>query len=508
MLKEGFDPEFAKAVTTYLGLAVDMMAAFCNSLARWENTSEAIKQLFSRQAIPMLWDYAELNPFSGSTGSWKAGWEYYLGVLIHLTQISNAETPPAQVMQGSATALPFPDKHFDAVITDPPYYDNVPYSDLSDFFYVWLKRTIGDLHPDLFATPLTPKSEEMVADASKVGGSMEAATHRFEQMLTQAFREIHRVLKDDGIAVIVFAHTSVDAWESVINALLNADLYLTASLPIHTEMEARLRAHDSAALASSVYMVCRKRVDAEVGDYRSVIQEMEEEIPKSLEQFWNAGIGGPDFWQSAIGPAVAIFGRYKKVVKQDGTEVSVKELLEEARKITARYALKRVLEKVGGGEQTVGGLDPVTRFYLVWRWTFGGGKVKVPFDAALRVARAEGVDLREIARGDSLVRVRGSQVWVVGPTERKDNKRFLEAVRFNSLIDALHRAVVAWQSGDETTLQMVLAQHGNETFWQVAQAIAEVLPESDDERRSLYGLLQRRGRVPSAAQVQAQLKLS
>jgi adenine-specific DNA methylase len=121
--------------------------------------------------------------------------------------------PVAEVLHGTATALPWPDNFFDAVLTDPPYYDNVPYSDLSDFFYVWLKRTIGDLYPELFATPLTPKSEEMVADASKAGG-MENAMRRFEEMLTQAFREIHRVLKPDGIAVIVFAHKTTEAWET------------------------------------------------------------------------------------------------------------------------------------------------------------------------------------------------------------------------------------------------------------------------------------------------------
>jgi adenine-specific DNA methylase len=385
----------------------------------------------------------------------------------------------------------------------------VPYSDLSDFFYVWLRRTIGHLYPDLFLTPLTPKVEELVADTQRRGGSMEAAKQWFEQQLTQAFREIYRVLKDDGIAVIVFAHTSVEAWESIISALLNADLYLTASLPIHTEMEARLRQQNSAALASSVYMVCRKRVEEKIGEYRLVIREMEEKIPQSLERFWDAGISGPDFWQSAIGPAVAIFGRYKKVVKQDGTEVSVKALLEEARRITAHYALRRVLEKVGGNEQTVGALDSVTRFYLVWRWTFGGGKIQVPFDGALRVARSEGVELKDLARADSIVRISSGMVKVVGPTERKGDKRFLETLKFNSLIDALHRTVIAWQSGDETTLQAILSLRGNdETFWQVAQAIAEVLPEGDEERRLLFGLLQKRGRVPQTTQAQAQLDLA
>ena len=508
MLNEGADSEFAKAVATYLAFVISKTADYCSVLCQWRNNLETVGHTFARQALPMLWDYVEGNPVTGASGTAEGGLEWVISVLAHLSQIPPASTLP-QVHQGSATELPYPDKFFDAVITDPPYYDNVPYSDLSDFFYVWLRRTIGHLYPDLFLTPLTPKVEELVADTQRRGGSMEAAKQWFEQQLTQAFREIYRVLKDDGIAVIVFAHTSVEAWESIINALLNADLYLTASLPIHTEMEVRLRQQNSAALASSVYMVCRKRVEEKIGEYRLVIREMEEKIPQSLERFWDAGISGPDFWQSAIGPAVAIFGRYKKVVKQDGTEVSVKALLEEARRITAHYALRRVLEKVGGNEQTVGALDSVTRFYLVWRWTFGGGKIQVPFDGALRVARSEGVELKDLARADSIVRISSGMVKVVGPTERKGDKRFLETLKFNSLIDALHRTVIAWQSGDETTLQAILSLRGNdETFWQVAQAIAEVLPEGDEERRLLFGLLQKRGRVPQTTQAQAQLDLA
>ncbi|MCS3921320.1 DUF1156 domain-containing protein (plasmid) [Fervidibacter sacchari] len=503
MLAEGADTDFAKAVATYLALAVDKLATYLCVLTRWRSDALSFERSFDRQALSMVWDYGDVNPFSGARGSWDI--DSILESLVHLSQIALSKV---SVQYGSATDLPWTDNFFDAIITDPPYYDNVYYSNLSDFFYVWLKRTVGHLYPELFATPLTPKSKEIVQDPIRHGGR-ERAKEFYERMITQAFREIHRVLKDDGIAVIVFAHTSVDAWESIINALLDADLYLTASLPIHTEMETKVLATGGTAiLLSSVYMVCRKRVEEKVGEYRSVIREMEEEIPKSLEKFWEAGISGPDFWQSAIGPAVAIFGRYKKVVKQDGTEVSVRELLEEARRITAHYALKRVLEKVGGDEHTVGALDPVTRFYLVWRWTFGGGKIQVPFDDALRVARSEGVELRDYARADSIIRISGGKVKVVGPTERKDDKRFLENLRFNSLIDAIHRAVIAWQSGDDVTLQAILSQRGNETFWQVAQAIAEVLPEGDEERRLLFGLLQRRGRVPQTAQEQTQLDLS
>ncbi|NQE44575.1 hypothetical protein C5S31_00960, partial [ANME-1 cluster archaeon GoMg2] len=151
MIEEGHDEAYAKAVVSYLALGMDMTAAFTNTLARWENTSEAIKQLYSRQALPMLWDYAEVNPFSTSSGSFKAGRAYYFKVMEHCSQ---SNSTPAIVFQSSATSLSYPDNYFDSVFTDPPYYNSVPYADLSDFFFVWLKRTVGDLYPELFSTPL------------------------------------------------------------------------------------------------------------------------------------------------------------------------------------------------------------------------------------------------------------------------------------------------------------------------------------------------------------------
>ncbi len=227
-----------------------------------------------------------------------------------------------QVQQGSATELPYPDNFFDAVLTDPPYYDNVNYSALSDFFYVWLKRTVGDLYPELFATPLTPKSEEIVQDPNRQNGR-ESARAFFEQRLTQAFRKIHRVLKPGGIAVIVFAHKTTEAWETVINALLEAGLYMTASWPIHSEMRARLNAQETASLASSIYMVCRKRTTEEIGDYTRVRREIEARVRERLAQFWEEGIRGADFFMSAIGPAVEVFGRYARVEKLSGEAVTV-----------------------------------------------------------------------------------------------------------------------------------------------------------------------------------------
>jgi putative DNA methylase len=291
------------------------------------------------------------------------------------------------VSQSSATELPYPDNYFDAVFTDPPYYDNVPYSYLSDFFYVWLKRSIGDLYPDLFSTPLTPKSKEIVAYSHQEGG-FEAGKKFFEEMLKKSFQEIYRVLKPDGIACIVFAHKSTEAWESVINALLSSGLYISASWPIHTEMEARLRAKGSAALASSIYMVCRKRTENKTAYFNEIKSQIEERIKEKLDQFWNEGISGADFFISAIGPALEIFGKYESVEKLSGEKVTAKELLDLVRKTVSEYALTKILKN-----PQLGDIDKETRFYILWRWTYNHAKVH--FDDARKLAQAVGIELTE-----------------------------------------------------------------------------------------------------------------
>ena len=482
MLSQGAEPDFAKAVVTYLALILDKLLDWNSCLATWIYLTEAIGHTFTRQALPMVWDYFETNVISSGLSDWL----YMLGrieeVLAHLTRIPPVEDLP-QVKQGSATELPYPDNFFDAVITDPPYYDNVNYSALSDFFYVWLKRTVGDLYPDLFATPLTPKSLEIVADPYRAGG-VEEARRRFEEMLTQSFREIHRVLKPDGIAVIVFAHKSTAAWETIIASLLSAGLYMTASWPIHTEMQARLNAQETASLASSIYMVCRKRTTEEIGDFGEVQEEIRRKLAEKLPEFWRMGIHGADFFMSAIGPAVEAFGKYAKVVKLSGETVSVQELLDFARRVTAEFTVRQILEN-----GHLGAVDPETQFYLLWRWSYG--QKNLEFDEARKLAQARGVDLELLSR-KGLVRIQRGITRLLPPEERQ---RWPE--RPQTMIDALQLAAVLWMRGQEKELDELLGNtYGHlEAFWQVAQAIAETLPEEEKERRLLHGLLGHRKAV-------------
>lgn len=476
--KQNHDPEYGKALVTYLAFGISKLSDFNSSLSRWANHQEKSVATFTRQALSMLWDYFEINPFSGRTGSWNILSDWVRNSIKSCYSIPIT----AHVVQGTATALPWPNDFFDAVITDPPYYDNVPYSDLSDFFYVWLKRTIGGLHPELFATPLTPKSQEIIVHTLRHGNSYDEAKKFFEYMITKSFSEICRVLKTDGIVTIVFAYKSTEAWETIINSLLTSGLVLTASWPIHTEKKTRLRAVESAALASSVYMVCRKRGEEETAYFNEVRDEIDRRVKEKLEQFWEQGISGADFFVSGIGPAVEVFGRYSKVEKLSGEEVSVKELLEYVRKVVSEFALGRILKR-----PDLGGVDATTRFYLLWRWTFNN--LRVHFDDARKITQSVGgVELTEMWDGSGLVKKEKEYVRVLGPKDRV----FSRKEKPSTMIDALHQAVVLWEKGDRKKLQEMLEEAGylqSEVFWQVAQAISDVLPEGDKEKQLIQGFL-------------------
>jgi putative DNA methylase len=482
MLAEGINKEYAKAVITYLVLTVSRQIEQNSLLCVWGPALELVGHTFGRQALQMTWDYIENNPFSGLSGTMKAFLRNAVEVIEYLTQTSS--TPAISILQSSAMNIQFPDNFFDAVLTDPPYYDNVPYSDLSDFFYVWLKRAVEDIYPELFATPLTPKTEEIVQNSPRQGGN-EKARQLFENMITKAFREISRVLRPDGIACIVFAHKSTEAWETIINALLNSDLYLTASWPIHTEMKKRIEAKGTASLASSVYMICRKRLIREGTYFNEIRNEIETRIREKLAQFWEQGISGADFFVSAIGPAVEVFGKYSKVEKLSGEEVSVKELLEHVRKIVSEFALERVLKRAD-----LRGLDPETRFYLLWRWTFGNAKVH--FDDAIKLSRPMGVELTELWGSGGFVKKEKEFIRLLDPKERAKDSAFMKRMKFDSMIDVLHYVLILWEKGDKNKIKDVLEETGyasNEIFWLVAQAISEILPDGDKEKQLLQGFL-------------------
>lgn len=470
MIREGHDKEFARAVTSYLALTLSKITDWTNVLATWLAYIEKLSHAFTRQALPMTWDYCENVPTNRTSGSW----EISLDVVLHgLDTYPKRWGKIANVSQRTATELAIYDEgYFDAVFTDPPYYDNIPYAHLSDFFYVWLKRSIGDLYPDLFSTPLTPKSKEIVA-YSNIQGGWEAGKRFFEDMLKKSFIEINRILKPNGVSVIVYAHKSTAGWETLINSLIDSGLTVTGAWPIHTEMKMRLRATESAALASSIYMIARKFPRQETGFYREIKHALSKHLDHKLDMLWKEGISGADFFIAAIGSSIEVFGRYDRIIDDEGNIVRADKLLEEVRRIVTEYAVRQVLHNGFVAEIT-----PLTRFYVLWRW--GYGDVKLEFDDALKLARGVGIDItQEWNRG--FIKKDKEFVRILGPEDRDVS----QLKGSHELIDVLHNVLLLWNKGKNEEAVNILKETGfgkSDVFYRVAQAISESLPNGREKK--------------------------
>jgi len=353
---------------------------------------------------------------------------------------------------------------------------------------------VGHLYPEHFRTPLTPKGQEAVQNPVRHGGDNEKARRFFEERMREAFREMRRVLKPEGKATIVFAHKSTEAWETLIGALIGAGFQVEASWPLRTEMKTRLRARDSAALASSTFLSCTKRAgQGTVGLFAQVREEMRRAIGPRLEEFWESGIRGADFFMSAIGPGLEAFSRYEEVRRADGRRVEVGEFLDEVRKIVLEFALERVL----GAKAEAGAVDGPTQFALLALWAYG---LEVPSDEARKIAQSTGVSLPELG---SLVRVEGEKTRIQKARERvrRDRDFGLAKGGLVPMVDALQRAVLLLREGREALAQYLegVGHLRSPTFWLVAQAMAEVL-EGEDEGRDLHELLTLREGLMRVAQ--------
>lgn len=389
MLDAGMEADRAEAVCAYLGLTLDRVVDRSSSLCRWNNAGEKVENVYARQVLPMVWDFAEANPFGGSL----ADAEDYAANLADIVEALGQVDTRAEVHRTSATQLPYHDGTYDAVITDPPYYDNISYADLSDYFYVWLKRSVGFLFPEHLEGELTPKRREITSFAERHSGTFDEGRRFYEQEMARAFAEAHRVLKPEAPLVCVYAHKTTLGWAALVEALRQARFSVTEAWPLDTEMPERARGQGSAALASSIFLVARRRESEEVGEYSEVQRELDNVIAERLERLTAAGVSGSDLVIATIGAGLRPFTRFAAVELANGEQVPAERFLEE---VQARV-LSAVLARVHGLANGVGAIDAVTRYYVIARYSFGYADVE--FDEANNLARTAGVELGDLANG-------------------------------------------------------------------------------------------------------------
>ena len=490
MISVGLDAEYAKAVSTYLGLVVDKCSDYNSTLSRLLSSRESVGNTFTRQALPMVWDYCEVNPLSSSSGSFELQLDWVVN------SISSKMGYVPKITQADA-ARDF-GSQYSIIVTDPPYYDAINYADLADFFYVWLKRSIGFLHPDLLSLPLTPKREQTVmnvyaGDLAAGKGRKEAARQHYVEGMANAFRAMAHSLEPDGLTGVVFAHTDPDAWATLIEGLLGSGLVPVASWPIDTEHQNKVSGLGQARLSTSVWMACRKREGGATDSFLSdVMDEMRPVIRERLLYFWSKGIRGADFFISAIGPALSVFGQHGLVLRPDGSEVTVREFLDIVRRESTAVALEQVLR---GAD--LGHIDPLTQQYVTWVWSYS----RAPLDTgeAIALCLATGASYPETTRPNSiasesrekskkLVRLRSIRQRALEDEDLGE----VSAARPTPLIDQLQHAAWLWSQNRTDRLAEYHGQLG-EGRWQalrtLGQAVAECLPDGDEDRRIIHGLL-------------------
>ena len=304
---DGWPGTWREAVIANLALVNDRLADYSSAVCSWHNSGEKLRNTFGRFALPIIWDYTEVNPLSDTSGNFFGALDWVSKASEHLQKSVDSSRSGETVCE---SAISCTTDGFDVILTDPPYYDAIPYSDLMDFFHVWLRRSTQGLSEEIdaaFSEPLGPKWDhdsgdgELIDDASRFGGHKERSKRNYEEGMARSFAACHRALRPEGRLVVVFANKQPDAWETLVAALIRTGFVVDGSWPIQTEMGNRNRAIASAALSSSVWLVCKKRQASRPGWDSAVLDEMRENITRQLHDFWDAGIRGPDFVWAATG---------------------------------------------------------------------------------------------------------------------------------------------------------------------------------------------------------------
>ena len=508
-----------QAIATYLALVLDRCVDENCRLGRWNPPRAGSEGASSQHALNLMWNYPERNG-SKELWSWCAdvfASEYQklcnlFGTKTHLTSWQEIEPYNSKTIQidlASADSLyHIPDNTVDAVITDPPYYATIQYAELSDFFYVWLKRTLGDIFPDLFYSELTDKDREAVANPSRfrnMGESPEILANRdYEAKMAMAFAEYHRVLRDDGVMTVQFNHKDSGAWDVLAKSLIDAGFEITASWAVSTENPQNLHQAQKNAVSSTVLLVCRKREpNAEQAwwddvrlDIRNIVFEKAPEIEKSLTADIRPAADrvadprrhikppGIDLCLTAFGSALSVFTKYSSVLDSSGNNVEPKAAFEEVRQTIVEYRLQSLLEG-----KDFNGIDPLTQWYILAWDTFEAREF--PFDEARQLALAVGgFDVSDLVKKHKLLDSGSGFCKLLTPQQRFKKRAFsVIDTEFSAryLVDALHAVIALYEEGVEPVRRFMNATGlaSNDMFMRIFEVALKTIPRIQDERKRI-----------------------
>ena len=484
----------SKAIVTYLAIALDKAADYNALLATWEVSRQVVKHVFKRHDFAFSWSFGE---FDGARNLFP--WcveqvvDAYAGIanLVRPSEgVLDAERPliPVVVSRGSAAALStLSDRSISAIVVDPPYYDNVMYADLSDFFYVWMKRTLGHVYPEFFTDELTNKDDEAVANVARFAElgrkKKQLALADYERKMSAAFREMYRVLRDDGVLTVMFTHKKVEAWDTLATSLINAGFAIHASWPVHTESEHSLHQAKKNAAQSTILLTCRKRKESSEPVWWDDIKGRVRQVARAkAEEFQRQGIRGVDLYIATFGPTLAILSENWPVLtgEMDERTGQPKPLRPEVALDLAReevVALRKRGLLLGRTVQ----FDPFTDWYLMAWDAFRAEEF--PGDEARKLALALGLDLeRDLIAEKRLVAKKSSNVVLQKPSARR-RKGLVDPDRtsFEHMVDAVHTAMLLYFEDGAAACEAFLRRTGlrnDATFKACLQAMINAIPRT------------------------------
>jgi putative DNA methylase len=474
--------EFAEAIVTYGAMVFNTCVDYNCLLSLWDNTRNKVAHMMSLQAFPFKWSYAEWNQLV-QNGGYDWALSKVLDALREIIELLPENPPKPVVYCSSATKIPLEDKSIPCIVVDPPYAENVMYAEVSDFFYVWLKRLLGDVFPEVFKSELTEKEEEAVANPARFKGmgrsAKKLAQQDYKTKLEACFREMHRVLRDDGVMTVMFTHRAAEAWSSLATALINAGFTFISSWPVHTEPPEKFGKREKGVLKVTILLTCRKRKANHPGIWEHIKDELRQIAKQKIEEYSELGIGGPDLKVSVYGPVLGRFADYYPVKTATGREIDPQEALD----LVTEVLNEKFLQEVG-----IENADKETAAYINLLAAFPTARTE--YEEA-RLATVFGglvtLDTLDVKSTHGLIEKKGNDIRILSARERqalgiidpRDTKTLKTA------IDHVHAAILLYERGGLVQVKHLMQEKALDTagspFQAVLQAYARYAENSTDE---------------------------